>query len=357
MELQRTVSAHDGTSVVSIRESGSAARASTASVVRTVRPLDGVDDDPAHRDTRGACGAHLWCGAGQDDCAAWPNPRCTTSTSTASTSPTRARRRTPGPVPPRVPGQRPHWRHLLPRLAGAGLPRGRTVLRGTRRQRCRPTAATRPGRWPATRSGSTRRSAAMTGRSHRPRLGPPAAYGAAVTRRSGGGASSAWPCRPATRWARRSSTNRAAQAVAGTCSSSSTRSPTSSSPADDLAFVDRLWADWSPGFDGADDVAPREGVAARAGQPRRRPRLLPRRPGRGGPIPSSPTSKPTMADPAPADPVPPRRRRRLHRRRGRRDGAAEARDHVEVEIVSRHRPLPPPRAAGRRQRPIVEFLA
>ena len=42
---------------------------------------------------------------------------------------------------------------------------------------------------------------------------------------------------------------------AGTCSSSSPRWPRSALPLDDYAFIDGLWRDWSPGYDGAWDVA------------------------------------------------------------------------------------------------------
>ena len=47
-------------------------------------------------------------------------------------------------------------------------------------------------------------------------------------------------------------------------------------PVNDMAFIDRLWADWSPGYDGAEDVDHVQASRwASPSQPRRRPRLLP----------------------------------------------------------------------------------
>ena len=46
-------------------------------------------------------------------------------------------------------------------------------------------------------------------------------------------------------------------------------------PMDDLAFIDRLWQDWSPGLRRRRRRRPGQGLHARPGQPHRRARLLP----------------------------------------------------------------------------------
>ena len=55
-------------------------------------------------------------------------------------------------------------------------------------------------------------------------------------------------------------------------------------PLDDYSFIDHLWSDWSPGYDGTWDVARRQGVHRRPRADGRRHRLLPRplRPHAGG---------------------------------------------------------------------------
>ena len=92
--------------------------------------------------------------------------------------------------------------------------------------------------------------------------------------------------------------------------------------ADDLAFIDMLWRDWSPGFDATEELAAAEAVAAGPGPPGGRGRLLPGPPGRRQEGPGArrgPAGHPGR--PAAAPPLPPRRRRRLHRRRGGGGGA------------------------------------
>ena len=120
---------------------------------------------------------------------------------------------------------------------------------------------------------------------------------------------------------------------------------------DDLAFIDRLWADWSPGYDGAEDIAHVKdalrdpaNLAAALGYYRatlggvgRRPGARRRAGGRRRPH-------------RPAHALPARPQRRLHGRRARRGGGAvphlrglAARDR------RRRRPLPPGREARRGQ--------
>ncbi len=88
--------------------------------------------------------------------------------------------------------------------------------------------------------------------------------------------------------------------------------------ADDLAFIDRLWADWSPGFDAAAELPGGEGRAAGAREPHRRARLLPRHARRRlqGPGARRHRGRRIPARPRP-HPVPARHRRRLHGCRAR----------------------------------------
>ena len=100
---------------------------------------------------------------------------------------------------------------------------------------------------------------------------------------------------------------------AGTCSSSSRRWPRPPLPLEDYSFIDHLWQDWSPGYDGAWDVAR---VKESIGDPEHivaaisyyrgalRPVAPGARTGRGA-------SGVAPAD-AEADPVPARSRRQLH---------------------------------------------
>jgi pimeloyl-ACP methyl ester carboxylesterase len=88
---------------------------------------------------------------------------------------------------------------------------------------------------------------------------------------------------------------------------------------DDLEFVDRLWADWSPGYDAAEDLALlkpslREPANLAAG-----PRVLPGDARRHTPrsLARSRAGGHAAAD-ATAHALPPRRRRRLHRGEHRR---------------------------------------
>ena len=117
---------------------------------------------------------------------------------------------------------------------------------------------------------------------------------------------------------------------------------------DDLAFIDRLWADWSPGLRRRRGPRPREGRAARPRQPRRRHRLLPGHAGRRRRRPALDAVQATGDDAtAAADAVPARRHRRLH---GRRGGRRPARAFLtspgsRLEIVDGCRALPPRREA------------
>ncbi len=49
--------------------------------------------------------------------------------------------------------------------------------------------------------------------------------------------------------------------------------------ANDMAFLDRLWEDWSPGYPAAEELRHVQALPSRAGQPRGGDRLLPRRGG------------------------------------------------------------------------------
>ena len=154
---------------------------------------------------------------------------------------------------------------------------------------------------------------------HRPRLGgaphlPAAAHRARALAQGGHRGRAA----PRPRWPSGSSTTTSCDA-AGTSSSSRTRWPSSPWACDDYAFIDRLWADWSPGYDGTWDVAQVKEALGRTGAPVGGHRLLPghvrrptRRPRRG----RGPGGR--RGDGTPTHPLPPRRRRRLHGRRHHR---------------------------------------
>ena len=51
-----------------------------------------------------------------------------------------------------------------------------------------------------------------------------------------------------------SSATTTSSSACSTCSSSRRRTPTSVVAADDMAFLDRLWDDWSPGYDATEDL-------------------------------------------------------------------------------------------------------
>ena len=91
---------------------------------------------------------------------------------------------------------------------------------------------------------------------------------------------------------------------------------------DDLAFIDRLWADWSPGYDGAWDAARVKEALATEERLSRRHRLLPghvRRPPPDDPAAAAAAGGRRARRP-PTHAVPPRRRRRLHGARDHRPG-------------------------------------
>ena len=186
-------------------------------------------------------------------------------------------RRAPGPVPARVPRHRPHLAPPAPPPGRRRLPRRRPVPAGLRaRPRCPPTVATTPGPWPSTPAPSTRPSVAAAtpciighdwgALAHLPGRGPRARPLAQGGHR--------WPCRRRRRSASGSSTTTSSGA-AGTSSSSRPRWPSCAVGLDDHAFIDRLWADWSPGYDGSWDVARVKEALGDRGQPVRRHRLLP----------------------------------------------------------------------------------
>ena len=82
------------------------------------------------------------------------------------------------------------------------------------------------------------------------------AYGAASTRaRRGGVASSTMAVPPPAGRVGRVLPLRAAEAQLLRLPLPDRRSPSWSSGADDLAFIDNLWRDWSPSYDGKDDLA------------------------------------------------------------------------------------------------------
>ena len=115
--------------------------------------------------------------------------------------------------------------------------------------------------------------------------------------------------------------------------------------ANDMAFVDRLWQDWSPGYDAADDVRmakrclrePRHLEAAisyyRADEPGLHPTSA------GEPAPNSPA----------ADALSPWRLRRQPRREARRRRRAPPRTGLAPGDHRERRPLPAPRATDRGQ--------
>ena len=149
------------------------------------------------------------------------------------------------------------WRHLLPEPRRRRLPRRCSLSTGLRTERGsegRPIPDRRPGaRRDRVARGARRR---RRRRHHRPRLGwpghvrcgEPRARAVVEGRRAGG---------PAQRCGRTGvrDQSRTAASDPGTCSSSSTRWPISSCRPNDLAFIDRLWRDWSPGFDATEELA------------------------------------------------------------------------------------------------------
>ena len=118
----------------------------------------------------------------------------------------------------------------------------------------------------------------------------------------------------------------------------------------DLDFIERIWADWSPGYDGATDVASVKdalrdpaNLAAAIGYYRALfdPAARLAEPGRGAS--GSRRHRPS------ADPVPPRRDRRLPGRRPGRQRRPVPLAGVEGRDDRRRRPLPPRREARHRQ--------
>ena len=247
-------------------------------------------------------------------------------------------RRTPGAT------SFPHWRTRA-------STRSHRSCAGTHRHRCRPTAGTRAVCWRRTRSRSTTPlgaddRAVIIGHDH----GAVAAHGAA----------SAAP----ERW-RRVVTLAVPPGDALLTSILTNldqlkrfwymfffQHPFADTivPAGDLAFVDRLWSEWSPGFDGSRGPRAAQAVAARSGEPGRSPRLLPgcagRRRSRSCPrrSPSGDGTHPAATELVPAWP-----RRRVRRRRGRRDGRSTSARQPARRDRGRRRPLPPPGATRRHQ--------
>jgi pimeloyl-ACP methyl ester carboxylesterase len=115
--------------------------------------------------------------------------------------------------------------------------------------------------------------------------------------------------------------------------------------ADDLAFIDGLWRDWSPGYDARRGPAQRQGRPAGSRQPVGGDRLLPGHAGCGAARPGLRGGDGRPDDAAPAHAVPARRERRLP---GGGVGAGCPR-RVEPGIAGRdprrRRPLPPRRTA------------
>jgi len=159
------------------------------------------------------------------------------------------------PCASRVPDTAYTWRHLLPDLAAAGYRAVAPFMRGYA-----PTAIPADGRY---QTGALARDAnelhqALGGSADAVLIGHD--WGAAATY----GAIAHQP----ERWRKAvtasvpplgsvpSPSSPTASCIgAGTCSSSSLRWPKSPLPVDDWVFLDRLWADWSPGYDAAVDVA------------------------------------------------------------------------------------------------------
>ena len=162
----------------------------------------------------------------------------------------------------RLPDSAWTWRELLPVPAAAGYRAVHRISVGTNPLRRHPTATTRCRRSPATRLRSTSFSATV---------GKPCSSGMTGARPS----STPCSCRSRNDGGRRSRCPFRSQAPGR-----STLLPRAGASqlvlvplpaarrrghrsADDLELVDRLWADWSPGFDGAEGIR-RARTASRA---------------------------------------------------------------------------------------------
>ena len=207
------------------------------------------------------------------------------------------------------------WRHLLPRLADAGYRAVAPFLRGYCAHRGAGRRALRH-RDPGPRRLRPARGARWRGRrgAHRPRLG---------------GAPHLSGRRPSSRTAGRRLVTLAVPPVRSTRSSASSTTASCERSfyvfvfqtplaefavgIDDLAFIDRLWADWSPGYDGYVGRRPGQGgdsvaeanLTAAIGYYRAMFAGAPGRPG-GSRGPGG-----GRGDRAPAHPLPARHRRRL----------------------------------------------
>ena len=142
-----------------------------------------------------------------------------------------------------------------------------------------------------------------------------AAYGAAcLEARSLQEGRRRWPLPPYRR-SHRPSSRTTRSSAASTSSSSSPPSPSWSSAPTTAAFISRLWADWSPGYDASWDVAR---VKESIGSPERLTRGDRLLPGDARPVqpPRSLRRGPTghAGDPTAADPLLSRRRGRVHGR-------------------------------------------
>ena len=168
----------------------------------------------------------------------------------------RTRGRAARPVPPRVPRHGPHLAPPAPRPGGRRLQAVAPFLRGYAPTQFPPTGTTRLGALARDANGAARRPRRRGGRRHRrPRLG-----GAGHLRRGR-------PTSPS-RWRR--AVTAAVPPTASIGMSLFTYAQLQKSwymffflsplaemalPLDDYSFIDHLWGDWSPGYDGTWDVA------------------------------------------------------------------------------------------------------
>ena len=129
-------------------------------------------------------------------------------------------------------------------------------------------------------------------------------------------------------------------------------------PLNDRAFIQRLWQDWSPGYDGTADAARAcEALAdpTCAGHCARHLPLVVRRQRDESAVRRTPGGD--RCDPRAARALPARHRRRLHRRRVRGNRRAAPRGGIRRRGRRERRTLPPARAPDRVNRLILDFLA
>jgi hypothetical protein len=124
-------------------------------------------------------------------------------------------------------------------------------------------------------------------------------------------------------------------------------------PANDLAFIDMIWRDWSPGYDATADLVHVKGRCATPSTSPQRSATTARRWATGTAIPPSTRSRP------PPRRSPPSNRRSTSTAPTTAASGAEVAesarpmvgDHVTIEVVDGLRSLPPPRTPRRGQRP------